>query len=57
VNGFLADDEREFAEYLLRVGELDPMDCRRSVEERFSSDAVADRYLGLYSEVVSRARP
>jgi glycosyltransferase involved in cell wall biosynthesis len=57
VNGFLADDEREFAEYLLRVGELDPMDCRRSVEERFSSDAVAERYLGLYSEVVSRARP
>lgn len=54
VNGFLADDEREFADLMLRVDEIDPLACRHSVESRFSADAVAERYLDLYAEVLTR---
>lgn len=56
VNGFLADDEREFTDLLPRVRELDPLACRRSVEDRFSASIVVDRYLELYEEVLVRAR-
>jgi glycosyltransferase involved in cell wall biosynthesis len=55
VTGFLADDEPEFADYLLRVDELDPHACRRSAQERFSAAAMADRYLHLYEEVLARS--
>jgi glycosyltransferase involved in cell wall biosynthesis len=54
-NGFLCDDEDEFAEYLPRAGELDPGACRRSAEERFSVPALADAYMDRYREVLKRA--
>jgi len=53
-NGFLADDESQFARLMLRAGEIDPLACRRSVEERFSSGVMADGYLRLYREVLTR---
>ena len=54
--GFLADDERQFAGYLRRVGdEIDPAACRRSVRERFSAAAMAERYVRRYEEVIERA--
>jgi glycosyltransferase involved in cell wall biosynthesis len=56
VTGFLARDEAEFAAGVSRVGELDPRACRRSVERRFSAQAMADGYLRLYHEVLARAR-
>jgi glycosyltransferase involved in cell wall biosynthesis len=55
VNGFLADDEDDFARWMQRAGEIDPHACRRSVEERFSAPAMADAYLGLYEQVLARA--
>jgi glycosyltransferase involved in cell wall biosynthesis len=54
-NGFLADDEAEFAQLMLRTGEIDPEACRRSVERRFSAAAMADGYLRLYREVLARS--
>src|SRR5918995_3676763 len=56
-NGFLADDESQFAQLMLRAGEIDPAACRRSVEERFSSGVMAEGYLRLYREVCSRTVP
>src|SRR5215207_8176385 len=53
-NGFLADDESEFAQLMLRAGEIDPAACRRSVEERFSAGTMAEGYLRLYREVLAR---
>jgi glycosyltransferase involved in cell wall biosynthesis len=55
VNGFLADDEREFAGYLRRAGEIDPAACRRTVVERFSAARMAERYLELYAKVIAAA--
>jgi glycosyltransferase involved in cell wall biosynthesis len=53
--GFLADEEDELAGYLRRVDELDPHACRRVAEERFSAGAMADAYLELYDEVLTRS--
>lgn len=55
VTGFLADDEREFADYLPRAAEIDPAACRRSVERRFSAAAMGAAYAKLYDEVVDAA--
>jgi glycosyltransferase involved in cell wall biosynthesis len=53
-NGFLADDESEFAQLMLRTAEIDPAECRRTAEERFSAGRMAEGYLRLYSEVLAR---
>ena len=56
VNGFLANDEKEFYEYMQRVDEIDPRECRRTVEENFSSDAMAANYIDRYKDVIKRAK-
>jgi glycosyltransferase involved in cell wall biosynthesis len=53
-NGFLADDDSQFARLLPRAGEIDPAACRRSVTERFSAQVMAEGYLRLYREVLAR---
>jgi len=52
INGFLANSVEEFEEYMQRVDEIDPNECRRSVEERFSSDVMAAQYIERYREVI-----
>jgi glycosyltransferase involved in cell wall biosynthesis len=52
--GFLADDEEQLAEYLLRVDEIDPRQCRREAERRFTPAVMARRYLDLYEQVLSQ---
>jgi glycosyltransferase involved in cell wall biosynthesis len=54
-NGFLADDEEQFKHYLERVDEIQPENCRRSVEKNFSAAEMVDRYLDRYEEVLERA--
>lgn len=51
-NGFLANNEKEFFEYANRVNEIDPAECRRSVEQLFSSKAMARQYILRYLESV-----
>lgn len=51
-NGFLANSEKEFKEYMQRVDEIDPKECRKSIEEKFSAEAMADRYVALYERVI-----
>ncbi|MGW0477930.1 glycosyltransferase [Nonomuraea sp. NPDC003214] len=52
--GFLADTEEELAEWVLRVDELDPEECRREARRRFSPAVMADRYLELYERARRR---
>ncbi len=51
-NGFLANNESEFKKYMQRVDEIDPVECRRSVERYFSADAMADAYVKRYEQVI-----
>lgn len=52
VNGFLANNEQEFEEYIDRIDEIDPADCRASAERKFSADTMARAYIERYREVV-----
>ncbi len=54
VNGFLAKTPAEFEEYMLRIDEIKPENCRKSVEKHFSSVAMAKKYLACYNEVIKR---
>ena len=56
VNGFLANDEHEFEEYMRRINEIDPKDCRESVAKKFSSDAMAKAYVARYREAIKRSK-
>ena len=56
VNGFLATTEKEFAEYMLRVNEIDPQLCRESVERKFSAETMAINYIERYKEVLRRSK-
>lgn len=53
-NGFLAENEDEFAKYMQRVDEIDPAQCRLSVEEKFSSQAMAAAYIDRYKMAIAR---
>lgn len=51
-NGFLAHTKREFREYIRRIGDIDPADCRASVEQKFSGEAMAREYLERYQTLL-----
>ncbi|KQM66749.1 MULTISPECIES: glycosyltransferase family 4 protein [unclassified Sphingomonas] len=53
VNGFLVDTLDEAIAAIERVGEIDRADCRRIVAERFSVEAMAERYHALYASILS----
>ena len=52
--GFLCVDDDDFVRAIRRVGELDRSECRRSVEERFSTARMVADHLALYREVLSQ---
>lgn len=54
--GFLVADEREMAEAIGRVGEIDPEECRRVARERFSAERMVERYMERYRRLVSETR-
>lgn len=54
-NGFLANNEVEFEEYMNRIDEIDPAMCRESVERNFSSEKMASQYVERYEEVLRRS--
>jgi glycosyltransferase involved in cell wall biosynthesis len=53
VNGFIANNYQEFKQYVKRVDEIDPRDCRKSVEEKFSADIMARNYIDLYKRIIA----
>ncbi len=50
-NGYLADTEEEFKYYMQQVHRIKPQDCRRSVEEKFSSRVMAESYMNCYRKI------
>jgi glycosyltransferase involved in cell wall biosynthesis len=52
VNGFIANNFRELKYYMGKVGEINPEDCRRSVEKRFSTEILSKNYVDLYQEII-----
>jgi len=54
--GFLADTLEELIDAVKRVDELDRAECRRLVERRFTAERMADDYLAVYRQLLTRAR-
>lgn len=53
VNGFLANNEKEFAEYMARIDEINPADCRASIERKFSDKRMAKSYIKRYEKAIA----
>jgi len=54
VTGFLCDALDEVQEIIVadKVSEIDPYECRRRVEEQFSREVMAKRYLEYFKKVL-----
>ena len=53
-SGIVVDDYREMPAALERADELDPLECRRYVEERFAPQRMVEDYLEVYRRVIGR---
>lgn len=53
VTGFLVDTVDEAIAALDRISEIDRAACRRAVEQRFSVEAMAEKYHRLYERILS----
>jgi glycosyltransferase involved in cell wall biosynthesis len=54
VTGYLVDSFEESVAAISRLGEIDRAACRRAVEERFTVERMADRYLELYRRILDQ---
>ncbi len=52
--GFRCDDVEAMCRAVKRIGEINPRDCRRRVEEHFDHRRLATDYLRLYQRVIER---
>jgi glycosyltransferase involved in cell wall biosynthesis len=52
VTGFLVDTFDEAVEAIGRLGEIDRAACRHAVEQRFTVERMADRYIDLYQRIL-----
>jgi glycosyltransferase involved in cell wall biosynthesis len=55
LTGFIVDNDDEAAEAILRVEGLDRKRVRARFEERFSSEAMARRYVAIYERLCDGA--
>ena len=54
--GFLVDSLDEMVAAVSKVGQIDPLDCRRHVEQHFGSRVMALKYLELYQRLLNSTR-
>jgi glycosyltransferase involved in cell wall biosynthesis len=55
-SGIIVDDYREMAGALAEADELEPAECRRSAEERFSAERMVQDYVAAYEAVLKGTR-
>ena len=55
VNGIIVDHYREMPAALERADALDPLECRRYVEERYRPERMIEDYLRVYEAALERA--
>ena len=56
-SGIIVDDYREMPAALEAADRLDPLECRRYVEERFAPERMVEDYVSAYRAVIGRAAP
>src|SRR5262249_8657851 len=53
-DGFLVRDIDDMSDMIPRVDSIDPGSCRRTVEERFSPETLAQHYLDVYEMILAQ---
>ncbi|MBF0239393.1 MAG: glycosyltransferase family 4 protein [SAR324 cluster bacterium] len=54
-NGFLVKNGEEANNVVMRIGEIDRAECRRSVEEKFSIDRMVEQYVEVYQHILNQS--
>jgi len=54
VSGIIVDNYRKMGEALEAADALDPIECRRYVEERFAPERMVEDYVTVYREAIER---
>jgi glycosyltransferase involved in cell wall biosynthesis len=54
-SGIIVDDYREIPAALERADRLEPLECRRYVEERFGPQRMVADYLDVYERAIETA--
>ena len=54
--GLIVDNYRQMPEALEQADALDPLECRRYVEERFAPQRMVSDYVATYRAAIKRAR-
>jgi glycosyltransferase involved in cell wall biosynthesis len=52
-SGIIVDDYRGMADALERADQLDPLECRRYVEERYAPERMVEDYLAVYQRALA----
>jgi glycosyltransferase involved in cell wall biosynthesis len=55
--GIIVDDHREMPAVLERADAIDPLECRRYVEERFSKERMVAEYEAAYLKALGDSGP
>jgi glycosyltransferase involved in cell wall biosynthesis len=55
--GIIVDDHTQMAGVIEQADAIDPMECRRYVEERFSKERMVADYEAAYAKVLESVRP
>jgi glycosyltransferase involved in cell wall biosynthesis len=50
--GYIVNNEKEMIEAIKKINKINPEDCRKWVEKRFTSKRMADDYLKLYKNCI-----
>jgi len=50
-NGFLVSGSEEAVEQVARIKNINRLDCRQTVEDRFTVDSMVEKYIDVYTEV------
>jgi len=52
-SGFLVENKDDAVQAVARIKDIDRSDCRRHVEEQFSSDQMVEKYIRVYEQIIS----
>lgn len=55
--GFLVDNQQQMVEAVKKVSSINRVDCRKSIENRFSARAMAEKYVALYQQTLAEEAP
>jgi glycosyltransferase involved in cell wall biosynthesis len=54
VNGFIAQTPEELKQYVEKIDDINPINCRQTIEQRFTKEVMASNYLTLCQKIIDK---